>query len=67
MEKDFSTVSFNNSVKIADVGPVCYLFTMLCSLINPILSLGFIIAVLVFYIFFSPHLVKNIPLIFNYK
>ncbi len=67
IEKDFSRATFNNSIKIAAVGPTCYLLTIISSTWSVILSFCFIIAVVVFYIFFAPRLVKNIPLIFYYK
>ncbi len=66
VEEHFSRATFSNSVKIAAVGPLCYLLTMIGSFLNPILSFSFTIVVPFFYIFIAPRLVKHVPLIFNY-
>jgi uncharacterized membrane protein len=67
IEKEFSKATFSNSIKIAAVGPACYLLSMLSCLVSPILSFAFIIGVLTFYIFFAPRIVRNISFIFQYK
>jgi uncharacterized membrane protein len=67
IEKNFSKATFNNSIKIAAVGPACYLLAMISCFISPVLSFIFIAGVLVFYIFFAPRIVRNVSFIFQYK
>ena len=61
LSKNAVLISFHSALKIAFVGPGCYLLAILASFITPFLSFFFIIVPLIFYIFLAPRLLKIKP------
>lgn len=54
VESSFTAAAYKNSMRVAAVGPCCYLLAIASSFVHPGISFGFIVLALLFYIFIVP-------------